>query len=158
MVLPLGTPCKSQWVSGGIDRISQRIALAEPKVAAAIDGIKARSPHATVLLVNYLAGLPEVGCWLYVPILNEDMPWLREKLVELNRMLARVARAKGARLVDTFSGSQGHDACKLPGTNWIEGLLPVSTTPLGLMVPFHPNQLGANYQAGTVLRALGVGG
>lgn len=154
----LAPPCRWKWVSGGIDRMSRQIAAAEPKVAAAIEGIRARSPRARVLLVDYLAGLPEAGCWPYVPILNVDVPWLRAKLVELNQMLARVAKAKGVRLVDTFGTSQGHDACQLPGTNWIEGVLPVSTTPLGLMVPFHPNQLGADHQAGSVLRTLGVAG
>jgi lysophospholipase L1-like esterase len=153
---PLSTPCKSDWVSGGVDRMSRQIAQAGQNVAAAIDGIRARSPRAKVLLVDYLARLPKVGCWPYQPILNEDVPWLRAKLVELNQTLAQVATAKGARLLDTFTSSQGHDACQLPGTNWIEGVLPVSTTPLGLMVPFHPNQLGANHQAAVVLRALGV--
>lgn len=153
---PFGSPCQPRWVSGGVDLLSQGIKLAEPKVAAAIDGIRARSPRATILLVDYLQGVSRGGCWPYVPIFDGDVRWLRARLEELNAMLKRVATAKHVRFVDTYRTSAGHDFCQLPGTNWVEGLWPVTTSPLGLAVPFHPNQLGADHQARTVLRALGL--
>lgn len=154
---PLGAPCKPKWVSGGVDRMSERIVAAEPKVRAAIAGIRERSPRATVLLVDYLAGLPEVGgCYPYVQATDLDMDWLGDKLVELNAMLARVARASGVQFVDTYTSSRGHDVCQLPGVKWVEGLLPLSTDPLGPAIPFHPNKLGADHQAHVVLRTLGV--
>ncbi|MFC0431948.1 SGNH/GDSL hydrolase family protein [Kutzneria buriramensis] len=152
---PLGGSCESRWVSGGVDQMSVNIAHAEPLVAAAIEGIRVRSPHATVLVVDYLQGLAPHGCWPYVPMLDGDVRWLRAKLEETNAMLRRVAAAEQVGFVDTYSTSAGHDFCQLPGTNWVEGLLPLTTSPLGLAVPFHPNQLGADHQAGSVLSALG---
>lgn len=84
------------------------------------------------------------------------MDWLAAKLRELNAMLARVARDTGVTLVDTYSTSKGHDVCQLPGKKWVEGVLPLSADPVGPAIPFHPNQLGADHQARTVLDLLGA--
>lgn len=154
---PLGAPCKAKWVSGGVDRMSDRIVAAEAKVRAAVEGIRERSPRAAILLVDYLAGIPEVGgCYPYVQVTDLDMDWIGDKLQELNTMLARVARASGVQFVDTYTSSVGHDVCRLPGTKWVEGVLPLSTDPLGPAIPFHPNKLGADHQAKVVLRAVGA--
>ncbi|WP_157253062.1 SGNH/GDSL hydrolase family protein [Nonomuraea typhae] len=150
---PFGAPCKKRWVKDGVDHMSRNIQASAPKVAAAIAGIKRRAPRAEILLVDYLAGLPETGgCYPYVQVTDLDMDWLSAKLRELNAMLARVARASGVRLVDTYTTSRGHDVCRRPGVKWVEGLLPLSTDPLGPAIPFHPNQLGADHQARTVLK------
>ncbi|WP_158088583.1 SGNH/GDSL hydrolase family protein [Thermoactinospora rubra] len=152
---PLGAPCKAKWVTAAGDRMSRNILETAPKVAAAIDGIRRRSPHATILLVDYLAALPPVGgCYPYVQVTDLDMDWLGDKLEELNAMLAGVAKAKGVRLVDTYRTSFGHDVCRPRGVRWVEGLVPVTTDPIGLIVPFHPNRLGADHQARSVLRVL----
>ena len=55
---PSGDPCKRQFTAGGIDLYAQRIAVAAPRVAQALDGIRQRSPRATVLLAGYLRILP----------------------------------------------------------------------------------------------------
>lgn len=152
---PLGKPCSRKWVTDGADRMSRNIRATEPKVAAAVRGVRERSPRARILLVNYLAGLPENGgCWPYVTVTDEDMRWLSARLRELNAMLGRVAAAEQVELVDTYSTSLGHDVCKPAGTRWVEALLPISTNPPGPAVPFHPNRLGANHQASSVLDAL----
>lgn len=156
---PIGSSCRPRWVTTDangktVDRVTRGIRQTAPKLGNVIDGIRARAPRAKIVLVDYLAGLPEAGCWPYVVIYDSDMRWLRAKLVELNAMIRGVARAKGVGFVDTFTGSIGHDACQWPGTMWVEGWVPLSSDPLGLAVPFHPNRLGANHQARTVLRAL----
>ncbi|WP_194818728.1 hypothetical protein [Nocardia sp. XZ_19_385] len=84
-----------------------------------------------------------------------DAIWLGHRLIELNAMLARVARATGVEHVDTYAGSHGHDACQPPGVRWGEGLVPLTSNPVGPGVPFHPNQLGADHQARSVLAVLG---
>ena len=64
-------------------------------------GIRAKSPSARILLVNYAAILPETGsgCWPQVPLAYADVPYLRTKQKQLNAMLAAAgARANGARL------------------------------------------------------------
>ncbi|MEN8650229.1 SGNH/GDSL hydrolase family protein [Streptomyces sp. 21So2-11] len=153
---PLAKPCRAAWESGGKDLMSERIVAAQPKIVAAVDGIKRRSPGATVLVVDYLAGIsPDRGCFPYVQMLDTDLRWFGARLVELNAMLGRAARESGAGFVDTYSASVGHDVCRAPGVKWVEGLIPVTTNPPGLAVPFHPNKLGADHQARAVLAAVG---
>src|SRR3712207_2751469 len=52
------SPCKDMYTAGGQDEISRRIAETAPKVDAVLDGIAARSPKATVFVVNYSAIFP----------------------------------------------------------------------------------------------------
>ncbi|WP_158607808.1 SGNH/GDSL hydrolase family protein [Nocardia panacis] len=147
--------CRDTYVRDGVDAMTQRIAAAAPKISAAIDGIRARAPRARILLVDYLAGIGTTGgCFPVIPISDADASWLGNKLLELDRMLAEVARAQKVEFVDTYAGSGGHDACQAPGVRWVEGLIPLSVNPVGPAVPFHPNQLGADHQARTVLAAL----
>ncbi|MEU7631340.1 SGNH/GDSL hydrolase family protein [Nocardia sp. NPDC049220] len=153
---PAVSPCRNARVATGVDQMSDNIAAAASKVAAVIDGIRARSPQARILLLDYLDGVGTgPGCFPVIPISDVDANWLGTKLIELNAMLARVARVAGVEFVDSYSTSAGHDACQAPGTRWVEGLIPFSTDPVGPAVPFHPNQLGADHQAGSLLAALG---
>ncbi|MEV3852723.1 SGNH/GDSL hydrolase family protein [Streptomyces sp. NPDC050095] len=154
---PLGGDCKSGWVKpDGTDLMSQRIAGAEKKIVRAVEDVKAAAaPGATVLVVDYLAGVPvDHGCYPYVQAQDGDLMWLGAKLKELNGMLKRAAKQAGAGFADTYSGSVGHDVCQWPGTKWVEGFVPLSADPPGLAVPLHPNRLGAGHQARSVLAAL----
>lgn len=149
--------CTDQWVVNGVDRMSAKIQDGQAKVVNVIQGIKARSPQARILVVGYLAGLStNSACSAESGIPNSDAVWLGRKLVELNDMLIAAAAATGAEYVDTYSGSIGHDACQAPGVRWVEGTVPMSSTPPGVAPPFHPNQLGADHQAWAVKNALGL--
>ena len=64
-------------------------------------------------------------------------------------MLAAQADEAGARYVDTYHSSIGHDVCTLPGTKWVEGLVPTAPA-----APFHPNSLGMRNSASRVLATL----
>ncbi len=133
---PFGNPCQ-RGAAGG-DFYAQRIADAAPKVARVLDGIRVRSPHATVLLVGYLRILPPaVGCYPVFPIARGDVPYLDGLEQQLNTMLADQALQHGAAFVDSYAGSLGHDACKLPGVKWVEGTVPTSPA-----APVHPNAIG----------------
>lgn len=152
---PAVSPCQGSLVSGGVDQMSVNIEAAERRVTDVVAGIRARSPRARILLLDYFQGVRTgAGCFPLVPISDADADWLGRKLIELNAMLARVARATRIEFVDTYRTSGGHDACQPPGVRWVEGLVPFSSDPLGPAVPFHPNQLGADHQARSVLAAL----
>lgn len=152
---PLGAPCRAKWVTREGDTLSRTIRRTAPKVAAAVKEIRRRAPRARVLLLDYLAALPPTGgCYPYLQMTDSDTEWLSDRLDELNQMLRRVAEQEGVTLVDTFSGSRGHDACRRPGVKWVEGMLPITSDPLGPAVPLHPNRLGADHQARTVLTTL----
>jgi lysophospholipase L1-like esterase len=150
-VTPFGHPCQDQYVVNGDDTLRDRIAAAAPKVAAAIEGIHARSPAARVFVVNYAAILPETGsgCWPTVPIARADVPYLRGIAKALNAMLADQAATHGATIVDDYTASLGHDACKSSSTKWVEPLLRTNAA-----APFHPNARGEAWIAAVVARAV----
>jgi lysophospholipase L1-like esterase len=136
---PFSTPCKDKYASGGKDQLAERIAATAPKVAAVLQGIKARSPLAKIYVLNYPAIFPETGfgCWPQMPIGFGDVPYLRSTEKNLNAMLATQAAANGATLVNWYGASIGHDACKGSSTRWVEPLVPGE-----LAAPIHPNKAG----------------
>jgi len=147
---PLGNPCQRQATAGGADRYAQRIAATAPKVQRVLEGIRQRSPRATVLLVGYLRILPPaVGCYPVFPIARGDVPYLDGVQQQLTAMLADQASDHGAVFVDSYAGSLGHDACQLPGAKWVEGTVPTSPA-----APVHPNATGMQAVASFALDAL----
>jgi lysophospholipase L1-like esterase len=148
---PFGHPCRDRYVVGGRDIIAERIAATAPKVAAVLQGIRARSPEARVFVVNYAAILPETGsgCWPTVPLAWADVPYLRGVQKALNAMLATQAATNGARVVDDYTASIGHDACRSSSTKWVEPLIPTN-----LAAPFHPNARGESGIATVVAAAV----
>jgi lysophospholipase L1-like esterase len=149
---PFGSPCKNHYTSGGTDQLKQAIDATAPKVAAVLKDIHQRAPQASVFLVGYPDILPNSGdgCWPLVPIAFGDVPYLRGVEAELNQMLATQAAANGATYVNTYTASMGHDVCQLPGTKWVEGLVPTSPA-----APFHPNASGERSMARQVEAAAG---
>jgi lysophospholipase L1-like esterase len=133
---PEGSPCRDYYTRNGGDELSERIAATAPKVAEVLQGITARSPQARVAVVNYAAIFPETGtgCWPQMPVAEGDVPYLREKQKELNAMLATQAQSNGARVVDWYTASIGHDACQPPVIRWVEPMVPVNAA-----APVHPN-------------------
>jgi lysophospholipase L1-like esterase len=148
---PFGSPCQKHYTSGGTDRLARTITQTAPKVAAVLEDIHQRAPAARVLLVGYPVVLPNSGhgCWPLVPIAFGDVPYLRGVELKLNSMLASEAAAHGATYVNTYTGSIGHDVCQLPGTKWVEGIVPTS-----IAAPVHPNALGEKAMSRAVLAAL----
>lgn len=135
---PLGNPCQRHATVGGTDSYAQRIAAAAPMVAQVLEGIRARSPRATVLVVGYLRLLPPaVGCYPDFSIARGDVPYVDGVEQQLNAMLAHQASTHGAVFVDAYARSLGHDACQQPGVKWVEG-----TTLTNPAFPLHPNALG----------------
>jgi hypothetical protein len=120
-------------------------------VAAVLAEIERRAPEAKVLVVGYPTILPDSGpgCYPLLPLRPGDVAYLRQTEKRLNKMLADQADDAGAEYVDTYHSSIGHDACKLPGTKWVEGLLPTAAA-----APVHPNSLGMRNSANRVLATL----
>jgi lysophospholipase L1-like esterase len=102
-----------------------------------------------VLVVGYPDGLPTNGsaCWPLVPLSAGDITYFNSLETALNTVLRNAANANGATYVDTFTSSIGHDACKAPGTAWVNGFIPTSAA-----FPLHPNQAGEQNMANQVLK------
>lgn len=135
---PAGDPCRRQITADGIDEASARIDEAAPKLAAVLQGIRERSPDATVVLVGYLRILPpEGGCFPIVPIARGDVAYLDGIQQQLTAMMAKQAEDNGALFVDSYAGSLGRDTCQGPFTRWVEGVFPTQPA-----FPVHPNASG----------------
>lgn len=152
LTAPTGTACRSHFNAGGSDAVVAQIAATAPKIEAVLQGIRARAPMARILLVGYPDVLPRSGsgCYPLVPLSPDDVRYFDGLIIQTNTMLAEQAVANGAEFVDTYLESVGHDVCTLPGTRWFEGLVPTAPA-----YPMHPNALGMQSMARSVLRVLG---
>jgi lysophospholipase L1-like esterase len=147
---PLGNPCEREATAGGSDVYAQRIAAVAHKVAAVLEGIHQRSPHATVLLVGYLRILPSAGgCYPVMPIARGDVPYLDGLEQQLTDMLASQAFRHDVVFVNSYARSVGHDACQPPGAKWVEAVTPTSPA-----APVHPNATGMHAVAGFAVDTL----
>jgi lysophospholipase L1-like esterase len=151
---PRGAHCKEKYTAGGVDQLEQRINASEPKLVAALQEIHRRSPEARVLMLDYLAGIPQTGCYPFVPISNSDMAYLYSTFQKLNAMVHRAADEGGAEFVDTYDPSVGHDVCQLPTVRFVEGLGGASVNGPAVAVPAHPNSAGAASQFRSTLAAV----
>jgi lysophospholipase L1-like esterase len=134
-----GSPCRDKYVVDGVDTEMQRIADDAPRVGQVIRDIRARSPLAKILVLDYPAIFPHTGggCYPLLPVAEGDVPWLRSIHVALNTAIRDQALANGATFVDLYAASVGKDACKLPVLRWVEPAVPVN-----LAAPVHPNLTG----------------
>ena len=147
--VPLGG-CKEKYAGGGVDKLSQRIRASEPKLVRAFKRIHAIAPKARILAIDYLAIVPDHGCYPFLPATDEDMAYIHAKFLELNAMVKRAARKGGAEFVNTFTPTIGHDLCQLPHLRYGETFGPSVNDP-AVGVPAHPNAAGARAQAAIVL-------
>ncbi len=149
---PNGPSCAPKFVVDGQDVIPARIATAATRVRDVLTGIKARSPLARILVLDYPAIFPHSGggCPPLLPVANASIPFLRGVHESLNAMLASEAATAGATLVPVYAASRGRDACSLPVLRWTEPLIP-----LNLGAPVHPSITGMLGMADLVVARAG---
>jgi lysophospholipase L1-like esterase len=145
------TPCEDYYTSGGSDQIRQRIEAVSGRLAGTLAQIKSRSPRARVYVVGYPDLLPTGGggCGATLGITDGDIAFLDQEELGLNGVLRDVAHAAGDGYVDTYTPSEGHDACSAPGSRWLEPLLPSAAA-----APLHPNAAGERGMADAVVEAV----
>ncbi|MFC8132275.1 SGNH/GDSL hydrolase family protein [Streptomyces sp. NPDC057302] len=147
-----GSPCKD---ANG-DKFTKEIdANTYPALKTALRAIKAKAPHARVGILGYPWIVPakaDPSCFAKMPIATGDVPYLRDLQTHLNDAVRRAASETGATFVDMAAASEGHDACKAPGTRWIEPVL-FGTN----FVPVHPNALGEKGMADQAIGVLKLG-
>ncbi|MGW1341491.1 SGNH/GDSL hydrolase family protein [Kribbella sp. NPDC002412] len=119
---PAGAPCKAHFTVNGVDTLRARIAQTQVRITTVVQGIKERSPKATIALIGYPKIAPEHGtCPAILPFADGDYTYLYSIEQALNGAIASAAAATGATYVDTFGPSTGHDACAPDGQAWIQG-------------------------------------
>lgn len=149
LLTPFGG-CKNKYTKGGVDRLARSIKQSEPKVVRALKQIHRISPHARILLVDYMRVIPDHGCYPLVPATTKDMSYIKAKFDQLNAMLKRAARMGGAELVSTAKLTRGHHLCSGMKERYAE-VLGLSVNDLAIGIPAHPNAAGARAQAASVL-------
>lgn len=151
LLRPSGSACRDFYTAGGQDRGSQSIEDAAPKVAAVLRGIHQRAPRARVVVLGYPSIVPGDGrgCWPLVPLSEDDLRYFDELLVKLNAMLAEQAAGNDAEYADSYTASIGHDVCAAPTERWWEGMIPTAAA-----LPWHPNALGEQHLARSILDVL----
>jgi lysophospholipase L1-like esterase len=145
-------PCRTAYTSAGVDQIGQKIQTVGGELASALTTIREKAPHARVYVVGYPELLPSGGeaCARLLSITPADLAFLNGEEVALNAALKQRAEAAGDLYVDTYTPSEGHDACTASSTRWLEPWLPANPT-----LPLHPNSLGEQGMATAVLNAIG---
>lgn len=119
---PTGAPCKEHFTVNGVDTLREKIKQTQTRIAIVVQGIRARSPEAEILLIGYPKIAPEHGtCPAILPFADGDYAYLYSIEEALNAAVASAAAAGGATYVDTFTPSTGHDACAPDGQAWIQG-------------------------------------
>jgi len=144
-------PCRDYYTSGGIDQIQRKIQATAADLAKTLPEISRRAPHARVYLVGYPDLLPATGgaCAHTLGLTQGDVAFLNTEEIRLNTVLRQEARTAGDGYVDTYTPSEGHDACSTEASRWIEPLLPASPA-----APLHPNAVGEQGMADAVMHAI----
>lgn len=150
--LPLGG-CKAKYTAGGVDRLAQQIRESQPKLVRAFRAIRRLAPRARILVVDYMAVVPDHGCYPRVPATDTDMAYISAKFRQLNAMVRRAAERAKVEFVNTFRRTIGHDMCQGPRVRYAEVYGPSVNDP-AVGVPAHPNAAGARAQAAAVLAHL----
>jgi len=147
---PTGNPCEQKYGTTFTDLIKNQT---YPNLVKALSAVRAKAPRATVVILGYPQILPAEGslsCYALTGISIGDVPWLVHQAKVANDVVRRAAAKTGARYVDTYTPSAGHDACSGAGTRWMEPLVgPVNAYPV------HPNAVGEAAMARETLAAIG---
>jgi lysophospholipase L1-like esterase len=147
---PLGTSCQATETAGGVDKGQAAVDGAIPKVAATLDAIHQRSPHAKVIVTSYGDYAPAGGCYPIQPIWSQDSDYLQGLVDSIGTQTqALTASRPWASYADFIGPGANHTACN-PGTNWVTGFVPVNG-----IVPLHPTAQGEAAFARLVLAGLG---
>src|SRR3954453_14883018 len=107
---PQGSPCPRHFAQVGPD-LAEVTRTIDGNVEAALQDIRRRAPHATVVLVGYLRLVPRHGPCPGLPRAAGDHAQGRRVSVSLNRALRQAARHTHVRFVDAYRFSRGHDIC-----------------------------------------------
>lgn len=130
-----------------------------PALEGAYRAIRARAPHARLLVVGYpqvvadpatvnVDACPAVAA--PVPgrrITADDARWLRDKGARLSAVVSAAAKAAGATYVDVARDFGGHEVCT--ADPWVSGVMLVNLT-----ASFHPTVAGQAELARLVTQAL----
>jgi lysophospholipase L1-like esterase len=148
------TPCQDYYTSGGTNVIQQSIQTVAGQLAETLTQIRHRAPGARVYVVGYPDLFPAAGgtCADMLGITKGDIAFLNNEELQFNSMLRQEAQAAGDGYIDTYTPSEGHDACSPAADRWIEPLIPAAPA-----APLHPNAVGEQGMADVIVADVKTG-
>jgi hypothetical protein len=127
------------------------VALTHQKLVATFSELRANSPNAAILALDYPIVIGENECMLTklpgapnLSISSDERSWMREANVLVNQAVASAASIAGVHLVSVQDHFNGHGVCGVLD-DWIFGTYHI--WPKGI---FHPNARG-QYEIGKVV-------
>ncbi|GAB2657038.1 SGNH/GDSL hydrolase family protein [Kribbella swartbergensis] len=118
---PTGAPCAKHFTVGGKDVLKESIARMQTRLTQTLKDIKALvAPKATIVLIGYPQLAPPQGTCPELPLAKGDYAYVNAIQTTLNTALTAAAKAAGARYLDVFKASAGHDICKKTKA-WVQG-------------------------------------
>jgi lysophospholipase L1-like esterase len=131
--------------------IDHALSVLTRRLENVVTAIRARAPHARVLLVNYFTVLPGSGACAGVPLDARDLGFERSLAASLAGDTAAAAHATGATLVDLATASEQHNACS--AQPWVNRYDVTSGH-----WPYHPNTAGMAGAARLIEQSLAAAG
>ncbi|OBJ53134.1 hypothetical protein A9W95_18990 [Mycobacterium sp. 1423905.2] len=131
-------PCFADLAADGTDRFSAAIRKQVSVWDAMVDAVRAKAPHARIVLVGYGTYIRPGGCFGEQPINPNDADYFQAKVGELNDQQRALAAKKNIEFFDTRPVSLGHDMCAAPEDRYFEGFVVTHSA-----APLHPNAMGA---------------
>jgi lysophospholipase L1-like esterase len=130
---PAGYPCRRHFTVSGVDTLLRDAWSIGARVGAVVSDIRARSPHARILVLGYPRITPAHGSCQTHFFADGDSRWANWVEATLNSSIRRAVTAHGGRYVDLYPSTRGHSACA-GDQAWVNG--PV-TDPFRA-VAYHP--------------------
>jgi lysophospholipase L1-like esterase len=129
---PAGDPCRRAFDASDAGLLDATFAEIERNIAGVVRSVRARSPHARILVVGYPQIVPASGTCDLLPLAAGDYPFARRINEGLTRAVERGADDARAEYVDVWAPSAGHDICA--DDPWINGRVTSAETALA----YHP--------------------
>lgn len=147
----VGLNCRNYYDPKGNDSLRAAINALAAKITTLIGEIKHQAASGVqIFVVGYPDILPQSGaCWPTMPFETADAQYLNGVEQYLNTALANAASGAGATFVDTYTTSEGYNACTSASTRWIEPIVPSAPAD-----PVHPNANGEAHMAALLEAAM----
>jgi lysophospholipase L1-like esterase len=138
--------------------LAERFAALPAKLDRVVAAVRARAPHARIVLVGYLPALPASpehagSLCAALPLAPADAQRMRDTMTRLTQVFEATAVRNHVDLVPAASFGAGHDACA--ATNYITGYHPSRPPGWPAPVAYHPTQAGMDRVADEFDRILG---
>ncbi|WP_030626040.1 MULTISPECIES: SGNH/GDSL hydrolase family protein [unclassified Streptomyces] len=135
---PLGTSCEATNTGSGTDRYAAAVEAWAPTFDAVLTAVRARAPHARVVVVGYGTYFRPGGCFPAQPYWGRDADYIQARIDQLGTVLREAAARHGALYTDTAGIGAGHDACAPQEDRYIQSALSLRDG-----FPLHPTSAGS---------------